>query len=85
MGERMMGFTFPYGNKDVFVITDRERKTRYLCQLILRKMGLPDGRVNELMYWLQKAVLTKHDGYLTIKGKDFCICDPEELTMIINL
>lgn len=81
----MKGFTFPYGDKDVFVITDRERKTKYLASLILRKMGLPDGRVDELMYWLQKASLKRGDGFVTVKGKNFCLCTPTEQIIIIEV
>lgn len=81
----MDGFTFPYKGKDIFVVTDMERKSRYLCQLILRKMGLKEDEVDDLMYWLQKAVLKRHDGYTTIKGRDFCVCDPEGLVEIIEL
>lgn len=72
----MTGFTFPYGPKDVFVITDKRNKTKSLAQQILRKMSLPDGRYEELLYYLRKAECDVHtlaDGrkYYEIHGDNF--------------
>ena len=88
MGERVTGFTFPFGDKDVFVITDRERKTKYLCQLILRKLGKADrpGSIDELMYWLKPATHEINElGYHIVKGKGFTYCDPENKTLVIEV
>lgn len=72
----MTGFTFPLGNKDVFVVTEAKRKTRTLARQILRKMMLPDGRADELLYWLQKAecdikTLSNGKQYYEIHGDGF--------------
>ena len=51
----MKGFIFPYKGKDIFVVTEKTRKTKDLAKRILRKMNLPDnpGTVSDLLYWLQ--------------------------------
>lgn len=72
----MTGYTFPLGNKDVFVVTEAKRKTRTLARQILRKMMLPDGRADELLYWLQKAecdikTLSNGKQYYEIHGDGF--------------
>lgn len=72
----MKGFTFPYGDKDVFVITDKKNKTKKLAKQICWKMEIPDGRADELLYWLQKAeceIHTLNNGkqYYEIHGDGF--------------
>lgn len=72
----MKGFTFPYGDKDVFVITDKKNKTKKLAKQICWKMEIPDGRADELFYWLQKAeceIHTLNNGkqYYEIHGDGF--------------
>ena len=86
----MKGFTFPYKSKTVFVQTTRERKTRSLAKNILRQMLLPDGRADELLYWIQKAeceLKTLEDGadWYSIKGKDFSEFGPIEDLQIIHV
>ena len=53
----MNGFTFPMGQKDIFVKTDYKNKTEQLARKILRKMLLPENpdTVKEILYYLQKA------------------------------
>lgn len=51
------GFTFPYENKDVFVETEHKNVTRKLCMDICRKMQIPDGRWQEVKYFLRPATL----------------------------
>ena len=53
----MNGFTFPFGNKDVFVKTSLKNKTEGLARKILIKMRLPENpdTRKEILYWLQKA------------------------------
>lgn len=81
------GFTFPYKNIDVFVETNKNRKTNRLASEILRKMLLPDSpdRRRELLYWLQKAELEENDCCICIKTKNATIVDPENKTIIIAL
>lgn len=77
------GFYFNLGRKEVFIITDKTRKTQSLLSAILRKMELPDNpdTRSELNYWLMPAYLEKkhcpetefgpaHD-YYNIYGKNF--------------
>lgn len=51
------GFTFPLGNKDVFIVTNRKKKTESLCRMILRAMELPENpsTIREIMYYLVPA------------------------------
>lgn len=53
----MNGFTFPMGNKDVFVKTELKNKTEGLARKILLKLGLPENpdTRKEVLYWLEKA------------------------------
>lgn len=86
----MNGFTFPFDGKTVFVQTERERKTRSLAKNILRQMLLPDGRADELLYWIQKAeceLKTLENGadWYSIKGKDFSEFGPIEDLQIIHV
>ena len=72
----MKGFTFPYGSKDIFVATDKKNKTKKLAKQICWKMGIPDGRADELLCWLRKAecdVHTLNNGkqYYEIHGNGF--------------
>ena len=86
----MKGFTFPYGSKTVFVKTTRERKTKSLAANILREMQLPDGRVDELLYWLQKAeceLKQLPNGYkwYSMRGKNFSECGPIDALILIHV
>ena len=83
----MNGWTFPYANRDVFVVTDRKRKTKKLASEILRKMLLPDApaRRDELLWYLQKATIEVTDRCIKVKGKGFTFVDPEGKTEIIYL
>lgn len=83
----MNGWTFPYANRDVFVVTDKKRKTKKLASQILRKMLLPDSpaRRDELLWYLQKATIEATDKYIEVKGKNFTFVDPERNTEIIYL
>lgn len=86
----MRGFTFPFEGKTVFVETERERKTRSLAKNILRQMLLPDGRADELLYWIQKAecelkTLENGTDWYSIKGKDFSEFGPIEDLKIIHV
>ena len=86
----MTGFTFPYGKKTVFVKTKRERKTKSLAKNILREMQLPDGRADELLYWLKKGEcelnkLPNGDDWYSIKGKGFNEFGPRKELIIINV
>lgn len=67
----MKGYEFPYKGKTVFVITDKKKKTKSLARKILNKMLLPDGRADDLLYWLNPAELTEHEETYSIKGKGF--------------
>ena len=89
------GFTFPLGNKDVFVETTYKNKTQALAKKILKTLNLPDnpGTVKELLYWLTPATcelrkLTNGREYYEIAGANFCgkghFVD-EELDIIIKL
>jgi len=86
----MKGFTFPYGQKTVFVETTRERKTKSLAANILREMKLPDGRVDELLYWLQKAEcelkqLPNGCKWYSMRGKNFSECGPIDALIHIHV
>ena len=86
----MTGFEFPYGTKTVFVKTTREKKTKNLARKILQKMLLPDGRVEELLYWLRKAnceIRTTESGmeFYSISGKGFTECGPLDQLEIIHI
>ena len=89
----MTGFTFPYGNKDVFVATSYKRKTESLARKILRKMLLPENpdTVAELLYWMQPAELEIKGitrKYYEISGKNFggrgSFCD-DGMTIILEV
>ena len=74
----MTGFTFPLGSKDVFVETDKIRKTKALAKAILRKIGKPDnaGYIDALLWNIRKAecdIHTLSDGrqYYEIHGDGF--------------
>ena len=85
----MNGFTFPQGNKTVFVETRYKKKTKPLARKILNKMGLPDGRAEELLYWLRKGNLTykniNNERWYLIDGKDFHEVGPETDLTIISI
>lgn len=79
----MKGFTFPYGNKDVFVETELVNRTNFLASKIIRAMvnagydigDHPDIR-RELLYYLKKAnceIKTLSNGrqYYEIHGDGF--------------
>lgn len=72
------GFTFQLGNKDVFIITKRQRKTETLASAILRKLEKPDNPSirKQLLDCLRKATLemkTLSNGnqYYEISGDGF--------------
>lgn len=74
----MRGFELTLGSTQIFIETDRTRKTDKLASDILRKLLLPDSpdRRKELLYWLRKAecdLRTLPDGrsYYDIKGDCF--------------
>lgn len=67
----MKGFEFPYKGKTVFVVTDKKKKTKSLARKILNKMLLPDGRADDLLYWLNPAELTENGDTYSLKGKGF--------------
>ena len=74
----MNGFTFPFGNKDVFVKTSLKNKTEGLARKILIKMRLPENpdTRKEILYWLRKAtceIKTLSNGrkYYEIAGEKF--------------
>lgn len=95
----MNGFTFPYGRKDVFVVTDRKNKTKALASEILRKMQLPDNPDTqaEILYYLRKAdcekkTLSNGTEWISIKTKtnqygryDGHIFTPLDETIIVKL
>lgn len=59
----MKGFTIFVKGKDVFIETDRTRKTKELAKLIIRKLNgtgefdIPDNQwaIHDVLYYLQKA------------------------------
>lgn len=84
------GFTFPYGTKTVFVETTRERRNKSLAANILREMKLPDGRADELLYWLQKAEcelkqLPNGANWYSLIGKGFSEFGPIEDLIIVHV
>ena len=86
----MTGFTFPFKQKDVFVRTYKQYKTKKLAREILRKMLLPDSCVPELMYWLQKAncelrTLPNGKQFYHIYGDKFCIMSPVDEVIIVEV
>lgn len=88
----MKGFTFPYGRKDVFVMTDRRNKTKALASEILRKMQLPDNPDTqaEILYYLRKAdcekkTLSNGTEWISIKGDNFSAFMPLDDAIIIKL
>lgn len=85
----LKGFTFPYSNKTVFVSTSRNNKTKKLARDILCKMELPDGRADELLYWLNKATLMykwiNEEKWYSIKGRFFTEIGPENDLMIVTI
>lgn len=88
----MKGFTFPYGRKDVFVVTDRKNKTKALASEILRKMQLPDNPDTqaEILYYLRKAdcekkTLGNGTEWISIKGDNFSAFMPLDDAIIIKL
>ena len=86
----MKGFSFPYGQKTVFVETTRERKTKSLAKNILIKMQLPDGRADELLYWLSKSEceykkLYNGENWYLLKGNGFNECGPVNALIHIHI
>ena len=85
----LKGFTFPYSGKTVFVSTGRSNKTKKLARDILCKMELPDGRADELLYWLNKATLMfkriNKEKWYSIKGRCFMEIGPESDLIIVTL
>jgi len=85
----MKGFTFPYSDKTVFVSTSRNNKTKKLARDILCEMDLPDGRADELLYWLNKATLMfkriNNEKWYSIKGRFFTEVGPEHDLMIVTI
>ena len=75
---KMNGFYFWIGCKDVFVVTDRKNKTTRLAQQICEKMGYPasQNNISEFLYRLSKATcqiktLTNGRSYYDISGDSF--------------
>lgn len=85
----MKGFTFPYGQKTVFIKTKRERKTKSLAKNILREMKLPINKADELLYWLQKCDCEinqlSNGSYYSITGNKFGEAGPIEKLIILNI
>lgn len=88
----MTGFTFPYGQKTVFVETTRERKTRSLARNILNQMLLPDcpSAIDNVLYYLQKGEcelkqLNNGTRYYCINGKKFGESGPIESLILIHV
>lgn len=85
----MKGFTFPYGKKDVFVVSDYSVKCAPLAKKILRKMALPENpdTVKEVLYYLKSAECERKTfetgDWYKIKGNDFGIMSPAEDIIII--
>lgn len=91
---KMNGFYFWIGCKDVFVVTDRKNKTTHLAQQICEKMGYPasQNNISELLYRLSKATyqiktLTNGRSYYDISGDSFSCGNfvDENNTIIIDL
>ncbi len=53
------GYSFPLGNKEVFVETSAKRRTASLASKILCKLQLPDNPATraDLLYYLKKMTL----------------------------
>ena len=83
------GFTFKYGNKEVFVITEKKRKTRSLAREILAKMLLPDApsSIDAILYWMQRAEFytkeLKNGEFFFINGEQSSVCGSVEHDGII--
>lgn len=83
------GFTFKYGNKEVFVITEKKRKTKALAREILAKMNLPDApsSIDAVLYWMQRAEFytkeLKNGKFFFINGEEFTVCGSVENDGII--
>lgn len=77
----MIGFTFYYDKKDVFVVTKQQRRTKSLCAKILQKMGKDDEprKVAELFNVLRKAectykTLSNGKEIYKLRGDNFNVC-----------
>lgn len=86
----MQGFTFPYKHKSVFVETTQKSKTKNLARKILNKMQLPDGRAEELLYWMTNAELSYNElsngiKWYSLNGKGFSEFGPVEELIYIKL
>ena len=87
----MYGFTFPYGQKDVFVVSDYTKKCNTLARKILRKMEFPENpdTVKELLYYLKKAECErkpfKTGDWYKIKGDGFGIMSPVNDVILITV
>jgi hypothetical protein len=83
------GFTFKYGNKEVFVITEKKNKTKRLAKEILCKMQLPDtaSAIDAVLYWMQKAEFytkeLKNGEFFFIHGENSTVCGSVEHDGII--
>ena len=89
---KLQGFTFPYGQKTVFVKTTRERKTRSLARNILNQMLIPDcpSAIDLVMYHLQKAEcelkeLPNGTLFYSMSGKGFGEAGPREDLILIHV
>ena len=88
----MKGFTLFYKQKDYFFETERKNKTKALAKEICHKLFIPDGRADEVLWWLRKAEcevkpLANGTQLIRIHGDNFSICDisDSENTIIIKL
>ena len=80
----MKGFTIFVKRKDIFIETDRVRKTKELAKLIIRKLNetgefdIPDNQwaIHDVLHYLQKAeceikTLSNGKQYYEIHGENF--------------
>ena len=79
--KKMEGFTFPYGQKTVFVETPRKYRTEGLAVSILREMKLPVSKVYEVLYRLERAdcevkQLSNGTDWYSMSGKKFTESGP---------
>lgn len=84
MGEVLEGFTIYAKRKDVFIETNRTRKTKYLAKKIIRAMNdtgefdIPDNAagIDAVLWYLRKAkceihTLSNGSQYYEIHGDNF--------------
>lgn len=72
------GFTFPYGVRTAFIVTDYKTNNEHLARKILRKLELPENpdTIKELRYWMQPAEIHRESAgsrgdYYLIRGSNF--------------